>query len=221
LSIVALISKTKSFWHHVSRGILVLIIMALAIRTVIRNADWKDGLTLYAHDVKIVSKVSPKGSFDLENNCGVELFRAGKIDEAEKHFRKSVEFQPRWPYSQNNLGAVLEQKNDLEGALAQYKKAIEVGDYYLAYENVGGILIKMKRNEEAKDFIEKSLLKFPQNNKLKLYLAWLYAADNVSPKEEDKQKALILLSQILRDDPQNVYAQQLYLMLQNGQKIEI
>lgn len=221
LLVVTLIGKTKGFWRHVFCGVLVLIIMALAIRTVIRNADWKDGLTLYTHDVKIVSRVSPKGSFDLENNCGVELFRAGKIDEAEGHFRKSVELQPRWPYSQNNLGAVLEQKNDLEGALAQYKKAIEVDDYYLAYENVGGILIKMKKYGEAKDFIEKSLLKFPQNNKLKLYLAWLYAADNVSPKEEDKQKALILLSQILYDDPQNIIAQQLYLMLQNGQKIEI
>ncbi|MFH1048284.1 MAG: tetratricopeptide repeat protein, partial [Patescibacteria group bacterium] len=114
-----------------------------------------------------------KESFNLENNVGVELFRAGKIDEAADYFRKSIALQPEWSASQNNLGAVLERNGDLDGALAQYKKAIGISDYYLAYENIGGMLIKMKKYDEAGTFLENALRKFPANNTLRGQFYWI------------------------------------------------
>jgi len=199
----------------------VVLVFALAARTIARNENWKDGLSLYSHDDAIVGKMSPQGSFDLENNYGVELFRAGLFAQAGEHFKRSIMLQPEWSSSQNNLGAVLERQGDLGGALAQYRKSAALGYYYLAYENIANILIKLKRYDEAKGFLEQSCKIFPQNENLQLDLAELYAADNIGNAAGLKQKALAIVEQILSQDPQNQQALQLYQMLESYQKFEL
>jgi Tfp pilus assembly protein PilF len=194
-------------------AIIAILLAALGGRTIVRNSDWKDGLTLFGHDYKIVFRMSPQGSFDLENNYGVELLRIGQIDEAERHLMKSVALQPRWASSQNNLGVVLERQGDLERALAHYGKSIKSGTRYQAYENKSGLLIKLGRYDEAKSFLLKSLTKFPQNNNLKLYLARVYVADNT---KESRQKALALIATILDSDSENSSARRLYQTIQNN-----
>ncbi len=199
--------KLQKKWRFVFGLFLIFVLLTLSIRAILRNTNWKDGLTLYGHDIKY-----SKNAFDLENNYGVELFRAGRIDEADERFKKSIELQPKWSVSHNNLGAVLERKGNLDAALAQYKKAIEFSDYYLAYENIGGILVKMKKYEEAKEFLSKALLKFPQNANLKWQLALVYLT------ESDTQKAFSLLLKALEDDPQNLNVRQLLETIQRGIK---
>ncbi|MDP3917747.1 MAG: tetratricopeptide repeat protein [Candidatus Woesebacteria bacterium] len=147
--------------------ILTLLILIFSIITFVRSFDWKSGLTLYSHDVKIV-----KNDFNLENNLGVELYRIGKFNEAKDHFQNSVNLAPLWWTNWNNLGAIYERENDLDKALDYYKKAIDNGNYYLAYENYAKILIKQKKFNEAEEFIKDTLKYFPNNqNLLELYQA--------------------------------------------------
>jgi tetratricopeptide (TPR) repeat protein len=220
LAVIGGAQKLSPNHQKIALAVFIIAIVALGMRTVARNADWRNGLSLYGHDIALAQVISPQGSFDLENNYGVELFRAGWIDEAGEHFKRSIMLQPKWASSQNNLGAVLERNGDLEGALAQYRIAADM-NYYLAYENIAGVLIKMKRHDEAKKFLEESLAKFPDNTRLQFNLALLYAADNIPNKKDAKQKALYLVSLILRADPQNPQAAQLFYMLQNNQKIKL
>jgi len=213
--------KTTPKKQKIAAALLAIAIAALGFRTISRNNDWKNGLSLYGHDISLEAAISPQGNYDLENNYGVELFRAGRFDDAKKHFEESIALQPNWEYPQNNLGAALERDGDLNGALVQYRKAAEMG-YYLAHENTAGILIRMKRYDEARKFIEDSLLKMPQNVNLQFKLAYLYAADNAGNKDKlARQKAVYLLSLILQSDPQNQNAAALYQMIQSGRKIEI
>lgn len=141
--------------------ILFVSIIPFSIRTIIRNFDWKDGLTLYSHDEKINTD-----SFDLENNLGVELFRVNKIEEAKLHFEKSLRLQPKWHFARNNLGAVYQNLGELDKAEEQYRKVLEDSDYYLAHENLVSIFLTEKNYAAAKDWAEKSLLKLPQNSVL-------------------------------------------------------
>lgn len=148
-------------------GLIVLVIISgLSIRTIIRNTNWRDGLTLYSHDVLI-----SKDSFDLENNLGVELFRTGKMDEAKVHFEKSTQLAPDWWTNWNNLGVVAERKKEYSLAKNYYQKAIDNGQYYLAYENLANILFFQEDPQKAKEFTEESLKKLPQNAKLWLVLS--------------------------------------------------
>jgi tetratricopeptide (TPR) repeat protein len=171
-------------------------------------------MALYSHDMQIVSRISPQGSYELENYYGMALFRAGRILEGGEHFKRSIEIQPNWMYSHNNFGAFREKQNDFAGALEEYKLSIAAGDYYLAYENVGAILLKLKRYDEAKDFLSGAISMFPRNSMLKLELALVYA-DNPSPERDAARKAMEWTSRSLQDDPLNVYAQRLSASLQN------
>jgi protein O-mannosyl-transferase len=153
------LSKTKKTVIIVALGLVILL---LSGRTFIRNLDWKNGLTLFSHDIKI-----SRNAFDLENNLGVELFRAGDISTAKQHFEASSKLAPYWWTNWNNLGAVYEQEGDLTTAASDYMRSIKNGDYYLAYENYAMILVKLQKFTEVKTFLEKEALpRYPNNTKL-------------------------------------------------------
>lgn len=164
------------------------IIPILGGRTFIRNFDWHDGLTLYSHDVNI-----SKDSFDIENNLGVELFRHGKIAEAKPHFQRSIDLNPKWHFAYNNLGAVYEREGNLEKAKELYQTTLRFSDYYLAYENLGFILLKTGKAKEAISFLEKAILKLPQNSRLRVALALAYYKEgNQKEAERYAQEAYFL-----------------------------
>lgn len=147
--------------------LIIILIFSLAIRTIVRNTNWESGLTLYGHDIQ-----TSRDNFDLENNFGVELYRAGKFEEAEAHFIRSTQLAPHWWTNWNNLGATLERKGDYQKAIGYYQKAVENGSYYLAYENLANSYLFRDNNpQKAKEFTEGSLSKFPLNSKLWLILA--------------------------------------------------
>lgn len=140
--------------------ILLLSIIPLSLRTIVRNSDWKDGLTLYSHDENI-----NQTSFDLENNLGVELFRNNQTEAAKAHFEKSLSLQPKWHFSLNNLGAVYEREGNIVKAKEYYSRVLQTSDYYLAHENLSTILtLKENNSQKAKEFTETSLSKLPNNS---------------------------------------------------------
>lgn len=160
MGLIALLATTIKIKRPIVYVLIPLIII-LFIRSYIRIGDWKDGLTLYSHDIKYVS-----GSFDLENNYGVELYRTGKYIEAGKHFKNSTEIAPTWWTNWNNLGVIEEGDGNLDKASEHYLHAIENGNYYLAYGNYAKILIKQGKEKEALKFIKDSLKILPENTEL-------------------------------------------------------
>ena len=121
-----------------------IVFVALFIRSSVRIHNWRDGMTLYVHDIHSMSE-----SFDVQNNYGVELFRAKNYDEAKFHFQKSTDLAPLWWTNWNNLGVIVEREGDLDTALVYYKKAMDNGGYYLAYENYASLIIKRDEHEKA------------------------------------------------------------------------
>ncbi len=140
----------------------IVLLVLFSLRTIERINDWKNGLILYSRDI-----LYSRNSFDLENNLGVELFRNGDIEQARIHFKKSTELAPTWWVNWNNLGATYERKGDNKTAKIYYEKAMKNGDYYLAYQNYAGILIKLNQEQKAMDFLrDNAMRKFPYNTTL-------------------------------------------------------
>jgi len=183
--------------EKLGKGRLVfgLIVFLFAGRTFLRTLDWQNGLILYGRDIKI----NPE-AFDLQNNYGVELIRNNKIDEAKAHFEKSIELSPDWWTNYSNLGVIYQRKGDLVKAREFYQKAIANGNYYLAYENLAGLLLKTENPEQTITFLDTALKKFPFNQFLRKVLiialtrktdfvlaekeaSWLY---RLSPTEENR-----------------------------------
>ena len=61
-------------------------------------------------------------------DLGETFYYAHRYDEAERQMRKTLEIDPTSFYAHYNLGIVLQLKGDLSGAIAEYKKAKQLGD---------------------------------------------------------------------------------------------
>lgn len=144
--------------------VLVIIVPILTVRTIVRDSDWRSGLSLFGHDIRYTHG----DNANLENNYGVELFRTGKTAEAKSHFARSVALMDDWSVSQNNLGAIYEKEGNLEKAAGYYKRAAELSDYYLSYRNLASLLVKMGRYDEAKKLLDIAIKKFPRDPDLYL-----------------------------------------------------
>ncbi|MDP3888438.1 MAG: hypothetical protein Q8Q24_00185 [bacterium] len=180
--------KKFAFVKRYGLYFLIFILIIFAIRTIVRNSNWHDGLTLYGHDIKINGQ-----AFDLENNYGVELFRIGKVEEAKGHFERSIFLYHKWWFAYNNLGAVYERENDLKKAGDLYRKSISYSDYYLAYENLAWIMLKTSPLPESLKFIQEAVSKFPENSKLIAGLALAYyQGKNMAEAEKYAQRAVTL-----------------------------
>lgn len=190
IALAGIISWLSARWPKVLKLlsiVLILAIMGLTVRTIVRNTNWVNGLTLYSHDIKI-----SKNSFDLENNLGVELFRAGQYQEAKGHFENSITLQPKWYFAYNNLGAVYEREKDYKRAKDLYKKTLSLSDYYLAYENLASLLLR-ENPKEAEKFTQEALKKLPGNPRLWLTLALAeYKLGNKTLAQDAAKKAYLL-----------------------------
>lgn len=197
--------KTVSFVFYTA---LMIIIASLMLRTITRNSDWKDGYTLYSHDIAIA-----QNSFDLENNLGVELYRKGDLTQAKAHFENSTIIAPYWWTNWNNLAAILEREGDFNKAALYYEKAIANGNYYLAYENLANILAFHDDPAKAKKFTEQALTVLPNNPRLYFILAY------TNYKLGDKQGALTAAQKSLILNPN--YQPSLYIYQRLSQNLPI
>lgn len=155
--------KLKPRTHLWVVGILLGALFLSVVRSAVRVLDWKDGLRLYCHDIRL-----NQDAFDLQNNLGVELYRARRYEEARTHFERSIELAPYWWTSYSNLGAYWERRGDLMRAKQLYISAIQNGHYYLAYENYALILYREGDMDILQDFLREALSVLPTNPTLLL-----------------------------------------------------
>ena len=154
--------RTPWLWAPV-----VLLLLALGARSFARSLDWRDGLTLYAHDLQL-----QPDSFVLLNDYGVELVRSDRVAESEPYFRRSTIAAPYWNVNWSNLGTVQESLGQRNDAELSFRRSIANGAYSLAYEGYARLLANTGRLEEARQFLkDQALPQFPQNRTL----AELYA----------------------------------------------
>lgn len=135
----------------------VLLLAGLGARAHWRSRDWRDGPTLYAHDLALLPD-----SFVLLNDYGVELVRADRVAEAEPYFRRSTEAAPHWNINWSNLGAVQDQLGQTDEAMKSLRRSMANGAYALAYENYARILARSGAFDDARRFLlEEALPRFP------------------------------------------------------------
>lgn len=147
----------------------VVVLLTLSLRTIIRNIDWRDDLTLYTHDSKVYA------NFIIENNLGNRYKDIQDYKEAKKHYEKSVEI---YPYEGNlfNLAIVNEILNNNELAREYFYKIFSVPGnqrehYNKILANSAWILLQRDSAVNARAFIQKALTIDKDNGYLWAHLA--------------------------------------------------
>lgn len=173
---IGLLGLTGTTFNYFEKGlslkqIRLMIIMALVViaifvvRVVIRNMDWKNEFTLYNHDLKF-----NRESWQLEDALGSAYFNARELDEAEKHYLRSIKLFPS-SVTLTDLGFFYMYIHRINNAKAAYQNALKYGDLYRTYHYLGLLLSANDEPVIAKEFIEGSLDKFP-----KAYALWKFLA---------------------------------------------
>jgi TolB-like protein/Tfp pilus assembly protein PilF len=82
-------------------------------------------------------------------DLGADFLVARRYDEAIEQFHKAIDLDPRFYYAHWNLAQALEMKGDLRGALAEYKKAVELDDDPFVLALLGQAYAKVGQRDEA------------------------------------------------------------------------
>jgi hypothetical protein len=96
-------------------------------------ATWKDSETLYRHALAVT-----EDNYVVHVNLGLELGRAGQLDEAIEHYREALRIHPRFAAAHTNLGQALVSQGRMQEAIAHFEEALRLDpDDAKARENLG------------------------------------------------------------------------------------
>lgn len=176
------VQKTFS-WTSLSSGLRYSIITLLLFYSVIvvsRNADWKDHLTLFRHDISNV-----ENSAQAQNLLGLYAFMQSKdadqlqrkqlLEEAAVHFKKALEIYPNYLNPAYDLGKVYEGLARKEEAFAQYQTVMKIDtNFALPCFSMGVMLHNKGKVEEAIYYYERYVKVYPNDMKVYANLSLAY-----------------------------------------------
>jgi len=157
--------RFKSMRTQLIIGLVVL--MMMGTRTVVRSFDFRNEFTLNSHDVKV-----SRDDYNLEGGLASNLLNLGRTREALMHAENSIRLNPFWS-NYNTLGSIYLSLGEFSKARNAYDKALSFTDYYQVYENIAGMTLLTGEYEENVNLIKSYIERFPQHDKLWLYIAIL------------------------------------------------
>jgi tetratricopeptide (TPR) repeat protein len=126
--------------------ILVIIILGLySAGTIVRNRDWKDGLTLWSKTVK-----SSPGSSIAHGSLGHAYQDLGRLEEAVEEYKRAIAINQDDYKAHYNLGTVYDQQGRLDLSIGSYQRSILANPAYAnAHFNIGIIYQKLGQLDKA------------------------------------------------------------------------
>jgi len=162
-------------------------------RFFLAEAQLQSGMADQAvENYRLAAELDPQ-SAAAQSGWGRALALAGKLDEAEPHFRQAAEREPRYHDSLLSLAELYEEKKQMAQALAIYR---EFPGNAAVQEHAGQLLLQSQKFAEAVPQLEQAYQKSPTPpNRKALAAAYLQA--------QQVDKALPLLEKAVADEPAN------------------
>jgi tetratricopeptide (TPR) repeat protein len=119
------------------------------------------------------------GNIEARYHLGRVRYQQNRFDLAIAAFREVLRRDPNNVKAQDNLGLSLEAKNEVDAAIAAYRQAIKLDENLTAhneqpYLNLGTLLAKSSRTEEAIPLLVQASAIAPNSGKVHYQLAKAY-----------------------------------------------
>ncbi len=138
-------------------AVLTVLVLLYSLRTIVRNRDWRDDMTLYKATVEATPRCS-RAHFNLANHYKAR----GDLEQAMYHYQRSWEIAPNYGAPLGGIGEILAMKHDFEEAEKIFRQVIQMEDrYHPAHFNLALLLDKMGRYEEAAQEYQKTIQLLP------------------------------------------------------------
>jgi tetratricopeptide (TPR) repeat protein len=145
--------------------VLVIILIPYSVKTITRNRNWKDHLSLYSNDIQYLEKSAKANSLFATELLG-EVHKNPNAPETKdwcdlivKHYKQAVAIYPKYETAMNNLGSVyFTFYQDYDNAIPCFRKAIQLNKNYIeAYANLGFSYEKKEMNDSAIYYYKKTI----------------------------------------------------------------
>ncbi|NTU66710.1 MAG: tetratricopeptide repeat protein [Candidatus Moranbacteria bacterium] len=144
------LSEKEEKWRVAAYSVFGILTIALLVRTIIRNTDWKNEDTLWV----ATAQVAPSGEH-IHNNLGDVYSRQGDLPRAVLEFQKAIEINPRYADGYHNLGNTYQQMEDYDNAVLNYRKAIEFNpNLWQSYQGLAAIYFERGDYPQALENIQ-------------------------------------------------------------------
>lgn len=191
-------------------GLSLIILIPATVKTIARNTDWKDQLTLIQSDISHLDK-SAKANFlyglTLKNDVVTNQTynkKEGqpKIQLMVKHFKQAIEIYPDYFQAWNQLGEIyMVVKDNYQMARKLFKKAISINpDLQKAYYNLGYLNHTHKKYQKAERYFKQYLEFRPEHVGVHSRIS------KMAFRQDSLEKALRWNKKILEFQPDNAEA---------------
>jgi protein O-mannosyl-transferase len=142
-----------------------LLILSYGAKTIARNADWQDNLTLYAHDVQL-NPNSAKTHYYLGNelikttapNEKDSLKRMAYFRQGIEELEKAIAIFPDYPDAYTQIGVAYYKNKDYPKAEENYLKSLKLNpNSNTALNNLGAIYFETGRIQDALVMFQKTV----------------------------------------------------------------
>jgi len=120
-------------------------VLGLAAAAHLQLKHWHDSTALFERMLAVT-----EGNFVGHDGLGALHRTAGRLAEAERHYRAAVALNPHWEPPHIGLGDVQTKRGDPRGALRHYRRALELDPRSArAHMQLAGALAETGRTDEA------------------------------------------------------------------------
>jgi Tfp pilus assembly protein PilF len=149
-------------YRAAATAILLLLTAAFGVRTLARNRDWKDDLTLYQADVRAVP-----GSAKIHSNLGHEYLNRRQFDLARTELQAALKIYPDYPDTMETLGLVESWTGHESEALRLMNRALQMSDrgninYDYMAVNLAAMLMQVGRSNDALQVLDREIAESPE-----------------------------------------------------------
>lgn len=187
----------------------IILIIILGLRSMVRNFDWRDGITLFTHDLKY------EDNGYLEASLAGELMSAGDFPAAIPHWQKALTQNPWGTLSWYDLGYAYERIGDYKLASQNYSHFLGILDPAVGYESLLTVELRGRIFDSGTaSLAAQAVSKYPQNPRLWLLKSILdYSLGHVASASSAAQT-----SYNLSPSSDSVYVLQ---QIQSGRPIQL
>lgn len=182
---------------------LTVCVVGFGFRTVVRNSDWKNNLTLFSAAVRAVPR-----SAKMHQALGATYVETGQLDLASAQFQEALRIDPDYPYALESSGLVETWKRNYTAAGPLLEKAYNLStredpNYDDMAVNLAGLYLQTNDFDRALAVLNREISDSPRYPRAWANRAVLhYQAHQLELARADAEMALRL-------DPQNGQARNL------------
>lgn len=194
----------------------ILVALVLSLKTVERNSNWRDAITLYTHDSKYYT------NSNIENSLGNEFLLQKNYKDATIHLERSIQMDPN-EINISNLANAYMFAGNTEKAKEYYYKTFSAKQnsrtkhekiIQNAYEQLATLSVKTEEPTQSLQFIKSALEKYPDSGILWVDLAL------VENTLHNQQEALVAAKKAVNLSPTNLN-KYIYNQILNGKEINL